>query len=105
MTGAVAMAAARRSSFDGSCEAWPTSGASSGCVREQLGELARRQPVGLGEDEVERDGARAVGLQPVDDLGEARARPRPLADARQRGVVDVDDAHRQCRVDLARRQD
>ena len=69
-------------------------------VREQLGELPRRQPVGLGEDEVERDRARAVGLQLVDDLGEARAWPRPLAHARQRGVVDVDDAHRQCRVDL-----
>ena len=40
----------------------------------------------------------------IDDLGEARAWPRPLAHARQRGVVDVDDAHRQCRVDLPRRQ-
>ncbi len=69
-------------------------------VGEQLGELPGRQPVRLGEDEVERDRARAVRLQPVDDLGEARARPRPLADARQRGVVDVDDAHRQRRVDL-----
>ena len=69
---------------------------------EQFGELAGRQPIRLGEDEVERDGARAVRLQPVDDLGEARARPRPLADAGERGVVDVDDAHGQLRIDLAR---
>ena len=69
---------------------------------EQLGELARRQPIRLGEDEVERDGARAVRLELVDDLGEARARPRPLADAGERSVVDIDDAHGQPRIDLAR---
>ena len=69
---------------------------------EQLGEFAGRQAIGLGEDEVERDGARAVRLQPVDDLGEARARPRPLPDAGERGVVDIDDAHGELRIDLAR---
>ena len=50
-------------------------------VAEQLGELAGRQPVGLGEDQVERDRARAGALQGVDDRGELRARPRPLPDA------------------------
>ena len=69
---------------------------------KQLGELAGRQAIRLGEDEVERDGACAGRLELVDDLGEAGARPRPLSDAGERSIVDVDDAHRQLRIDLAR---
>ena len=62
-------------------------------VPEQLGELAGREPVGLGEDQVERDGACAGRLQGVDDGGKLGARPGPLADLGERGLVDVDDAH------------
>ena len=62
-------------------------------VGKQLGELGGREAVGLGEDEIEGDRAGAGLVQGVDDGGKARARPRPLADAGERGLVDVDDAH------------
>ncbi len=48
--------------------------------------------IGLGEDEVEPDDRSALALeQLLRQRGDALARPGPAADARQAGVVDVDD--------------
>ena len=58
----------------------------------------RRGAVGLGEDHVEHDHRGAELGEPRDQLGDLRARPRPLADALQRRVVEVDDAHRRLPV-------
>ena len=82
--------------------------------REPVGDLGRllqlarigrrRQPVRLGQDEVERDALGAGAGEPVDDLGQHRARPRPLPEAGERGLVDVDDAHWERRVGDAGRE-
>ena len=61
---------------------------------ELLGELRGRQAVGIGEDDVEHRRHRADLAQPVDQLGERRPRPGPLAERVDRGLVDVDDDHR-----------
>jgi len=50
--------------------------------------------LGLGEQHVEHDGSRARLGQALDQLGKLRPRPGPLAHARERLVVDCDDAHR-----------
>ena len=71
-------------------------------IGEQLGELARREAIRLGEDEVDGDRAGTGLVQGVDDGGKARARPWPLADAGERGLVDVDDAHEVARIGRAR---
>ena len=73
-----------------------------GLFGKQLGEFAGRQAVRLGKNKIDRDGACAIRLQAVDDLGEARTRPRPLPDAGERSVVDIDDAHGKRRIDSAR---
>ena len=73
-----------------------------GLFGKQLGKFAGRQTVRLGEDEIDRYGTGAVRLQAVDDLGEARTRPRPLPDAGERSIVDIDDAHGKRRIDRAR---
>ena len=62
-----------------------------------------RGAVGLGEHHVEGDGGGAHLGQPVDDARDQGARPRPLAELLERGVVDVEDAHRRLgRVERAR---
>jgi hypothetical protein len=58
------------------------------------GQQRRRGAVGLGEDDVEADRAGAEILQRPHEIGERVARPRPLADPRQAGIVDVDDHDR-----------
>lgn len=62
-------------------------------VGKQLGEFTGRETVRLRKNEIERDGARSGRRQAIDDLGEPRTRPRPLPDAGERGIVDIDDAH------------
>ena len=57
----------------------------------------RRQPVGLGEDDVEGDGGGAELGQARDQVGDARARPRPLAELAQAFLVDIDDDDRPLR--------
>ena len=56
------------------------------------------EPVRLGENHVERDHDRAHPGQSVDDIGDARARPWPLAEPGigQALLVDVDDGDRPC---------
>ena len=56
--------------------------------------MRRRQAVGVGEDDVEHGRHRAHLGQPVDELGERRPRPGPLAERVDRGLVDVDDHDR-----------
>ena len=59
----------------------------------------RRQPVRLGEDDVEGDRGGAELGQPRDQVGDARARPRPLAELAQAFLVDIDDDDRPLRGD------
>ena len=47
--------------------------------------------IGFGEDHVEGNHGGALFAQPGDQLRDAIATPRPLADRRQAEVVDVDD--------------
>jgi hypothetical protein len=91
------MAAASRASLPGSAA---RASASSRRLlrRERSKELLGRALVGLGEEHVERDRRGALVAQRVEQPGDGGARPRPLADRGQRGLVDVDDAHRQRRV-------
>ena len=63
--------------------------------RDIANNRARRQPVWLGEQDIECDGGRAHVREPVDQFGYPVARPRPLAELAQRGLVDVDDPNRQ----------
>ena len=64
--------------------------------------VGRRHAVGLGEDHVEADRRRAAGGKLVDEFGKHGTRPRPLPDPLQRLLVDIDDAHRQSRIESAR---
>ena len=61
---------------------------------EELRIGGRGEPVGLGEQDVEHDRHRPGLAEAVDQVGEHRARPGPLADLGQAGIVDVDDRHR-----------
>ena len=72
--------------------------------RQPLDRLLGRSLVRLGEHDIEGDDRRALRRQLVEEIGHDRPRPRPLADPRQRLLVDVDDAHRQVRVVGCRRQ-
>ena len=51
---------------------------------------------------VEADRRRAVVGELLDEVGERRARPRPLSDPLQRLLVDIDDAQRQPGIEVAR---
>ena len=64
--------------------------------------VGRRHAVGLGEHHVEADRRRAARDKLVDEFGKHGARPRPLPDLLQRLLVDIDDAHRQSRIECAR---
>ncbi len=50
--------------------------------------------VGLGKVDVEGDDRSAGLVQPVDELRDNAAGPRPLADFSEAVIVDVDDAYR-----------
>ena len=63
--------------------------------RDIANNRARRQPVRLGEQDIECDGGRAHVREPVDQFGDPVARPWPLAELAQRGLIDVDDPNRQ----------
>ena len=66
-------------------------------IAEDVRRQRRRQPVRLGEDDVEGDGGRAELGQPRDQVGDARARPRQLAELAQAFLVDIDDDDRPLR--------
>ena len=85
----------RRSSGEIACGPLPTARftASSGEVRS-----------GSAEQDVEGDDRRALAASWSSEIGDGRARPRPLADPGERILVDIDDAHRQGRVVGCRRQ-
>ena len=57
----------------------------------------RRQPVRLGEDDVEGDRGGAQSGQPRDHVGDARSRPRTLAELSQAFLVDIDNDDRPLR--------
>ena len=57
----------------------------------------RRQPVRFGEHDVEGDGGGAKLGQARDQVGDARARPRQLAELAQAFLVDIDDDDRPLR--------
>lgn len=64
------------------------------------GEVLRRGPVLLGEDDIDTDHQR-VGLDDVlDQPGDERARPRPLAVSGEGFLVDIDDPCRARRVQV-----
>ena len=63
--------------------------------RDVANNRARRQPVRLGEQDIECDGGRAHVGEPIDQLGNPVSRPGPLAKFAQRGLIDVDDPNRQ----------
>ena len=63
-------------------------------IAESIGGDAGRHPVGLGEYDVERDDERAHLRQAGDQIGNARARPWPLADRLQALFIDIDDDDR-----------
>ena len=71
-------------------------------LRPEAQGVCRRHAVGLGEDHVEADRRGAVVGELLHELGEHRARPRPLSDPLQRLLVDVDDAQRQTGIEVAR---
>lgn len=57
-------------------------------------DAGRRRAVGLGQDDVERDGSRSGGAQAFHQSRQRVARPRPLSQLGQGFLVDIDDAHR-----------
>ena len=63
----------------------------------------RRHAIRLGEDDVEADGDGAELGDARDQIGQGGARPRPLPDRLEAGLVDIDDDDRPCRL-LARPQ-
>jgi hypothetical protein len=65
------------------------------CLEVALGgEPRRRHAVGLGKGHIEHDGRRAKRIEPVGQVRQPVARPRPLAIGGKRLLVDVDHAHR-----------
>ena len=64
-------------------------------LRPEAERVGGRHAIGLGEHHVEADRGRAIGGELVDEVGEHRARPGPLAHLLQRVLVDIDDAHRE----------
>ena len=64
----------------------------------------RRKPIRFGEDHVERDRCGSGGDELRHEVCKFCSWPWPLADLRERGFVDRDDAHRKRRVDLTRRR-
>ena len=63
-------------------------------IAERVGRDRRRGAVGLGKKNVEADRQRPHLGQARHQIGDQRARPRPLAEAFEAFLVDVDDHHR-----------
>ena len=59
------------------------------------GDSAWRQTVGFGEYNIECDDRRTHCAEFGDELSQLLARPWPLAELGQRGLVDINDADRQ----------
>ena len=74
-----------------------------GAVRHAGHHVFQAGPVGLCEDDVERDGRGAEGLELAHDLGDARTGPGPLAERIQALLVDRENAHRARRIEGRRR--
>ena len=60
-------------------------------IVHEIDEGAGGIAIGLGEDDVEADGGGAEARKPVHQIGDHRARPRPLPQGFQAFFVDVDD--------------
>ena len=71
-------------------------------LRPEAQGVGGRHAVRLGEHHVEADSRGPIVGELLHELGKHGARPRPLPDALQRLLVDVDDAQRQAGVELAR---
>ena len=63
-------------------------------IAKILGRHLRRHAIGFGKDDVEADDDGAEFGQARDQVGDARARPRPLAERLQAFLVDIDDDDR-----------
>lgn len=62
--------------------------------RPQIEHTLRRASVRLGKHHIEDDRRRAPRIERLDQLGNHCSRPRPLADPRQTGLVDIHDLDR-----------
>ena len=60
-------------------------------IVHEIDDRARRIAIGLGEDNVEADGGGAEVAEPVHQIGDHGAGPRPLPQGFQAFFVDVDD--------------
>ena len=101
-TGPLPIASAKTWSLLGSFSTSSRSARESVGLRPVAQRVGRRHAVGLGEHHVEADRRRAARGELVDELGKHGARPRPLPDLLQQLLVDIDDAHRQSRIERAR---
>ena len=72
--------------------------------RPQLQRLLGRAAIRFREHDIEGDRRGAGRGEALDQVRQVRARPRPLADAGERFVVDIDDLDRQVRIVGARRE-
>ena len=63
-------------------------------IAKRVSRYRWRRAVGLGEKHVETDRQRPHFGQARHEIGDQRARPRPLAEAFEAFLVDVDDHHR-----------
>ena len=73
-----------------------------GVLRQSFDQVGEGHPVGLDEHEVEGDGRGPCLHKPLREIGNQRAWPGPLTEARERWLVNVDDAHGNLRVVLTR---
>src|SRR3546814_19943773 len=60
-------------------------------------DLLRRQPVGLGKEDVDAEGAGLVAADLAPQVGQQVARPRPLTEPGEARLVDLDDRERRLR--------
>ncbi len=67
-------------------------------LAQRGGERVGRHAVRFGEHHVEADRGGAEPGEAGDDVGEHRARPRPLPDLLEARLVDIDDDHRPDRL-------
>ena len=96
------MASANTWSLEGSFSTSVTQAGERIGLRPKAQGVGRRHTVRLGEHHVEADSRGPIVGELLHELGKHGARPRPLPDAFQRLLVDVDDAQRQAGVELAR---
>src|SRR4030095_2548645 len=60
-------------------------------VRPARQEIIRRQIVSFGHDNIDPYRQRAEPMRGFDQLGEARARPRPTTEGLEAALVDIDN--------------